>query len=638
MRYDVKKYLFIGVSGERNRFFEKAQEMGIVHFIQPKIKGGSTVPQDVQDNMTAIKILRGLPPVEQEEIDDVAVVDGLIQKILELKSKKEKLEEEQRTTKLDISRVEVFGDFSPEDISYIENETGRKVQFFFTKEGFAEHHPIPDEMIFVGREHGLDYFVAFNKEPRQYPKMVEMQIPHAVGELKTKLKEIVDEHHKTEARLKGYAKYNTCLHHSLLHKLNFYNLHSAQENVNWEADNALFAVEGWVPVNKINELKHLVADLNVDAEEIAFNPTDVPPTVLENTGASRLGEDLVRIYDTPSYTDKDPSLWVLFFFALFFAFIVGDGGYGLIFLGIALYVRYKYSLDKTWTRVINIIMVLGFACLCWGLLTTSFFGIEIGLDNPLRKFSLMEWAVEKKAAYLISQKNDEWKEWVKKIPQLADVTDPKQFIRQGVIEQHGRKVHEVLAKFSDNILFELALFIGVVHLIISMLRYAKRNWSQIGWVIFIIGAYLYFPVFLGVNSLIHFIFGVNRTAGADAGLYLMAGGVILATVLALIKHKIMGILEPMAIIQVFADTMSYLRLYALGLSGSMLTATMMDLASSVNIVIGALIILAGHVVNIILCIMGGTIHGLRLNFLEWYHYSFEGGGKPFNPLRKLTSD
>ena len=48
---------------------------------------------------------------------------------------------------------------------------------------------------------------------------------------------------------------------------------------------------------------------------------------------------------------------------------------------------------------------------------------------------------------------------------------------------------------------------------------------------------------------------------------------------------------------------------------------------------GDLVILIGHLINMSLSIMGGTIHGLRLNFLEWYQYSFEGGGRLFNPLR-----
>jgi len=88
------------------------------------------------------------------------------------------------------------------------------------------------------------------------------------------------------------------------------------------------------------------------------------------------------------------------------------------------------------------------------------------------------------------------------------------------------------------------------------------------------------------------------------------------------------------VIQVFADVLSYLRLYALALGGMVMAHTFNDhLGIEVGVVSGTLILLAGHFVNIGICAMGGVIHGLRLNFLEWYHYSFEGGGRLFNPLK-----
>ncbi len=635
MRYDVKKYLFVGPSKERDRFFQKAQEFGIVHFIQTGPARTKEVPADVQDNMTAIKILRGLPPTEQEEVDEQALADGLIHKILDLKQSLEKLAEEQRVTRLEIARIEAFGDFSLKDIADIERDTGRKVQFYFAKEGYATKLPVPDDAVQVATEHGLDYFVAFNKELTHFPKMVEMHIQRPLGELRKRTKEISAAIHHTEHRLKGYAKYNTFLHHSLIHKLNSYNLQDALNDAEFELDGSLFAVTGWVPVNKLDALQPLVESLDVHVEEIAQDPKDVPPTFLDNQGAARVGEDLINIYDTPSNSDKDPSLWVLFFFALFFSFIMGDGGYGLIFLIVALYVNYKYRVGATGKRVLKLVTILGTACIVWGFLTTSFFGITFDIDSPIRKVSLVQWLSEKKVAYMMKDKDQEWRDWVKKFPQVETATDAKDFLRKGSTVSEGKTSYEVLNRTQDAIMFELALLIGVIHIIISLLRYSDRNLTAYGWVAFLIGAYLYFPTFLNVASVANYVFGIDKEAAARNGMYLMFGGIGFATVVALFKHKWLGIFEPMTLIQIFADTMSYLRLYALGLSGSMLVATMYDLASGMNFVLAALIILAGHVTNFVLCIMSGTIHGLRLNFLEWYHYSFEGGGKMFNPLRKI---
>lgn len=635
MRYDVNKYLFVGFEGEREDFFQKAQDSGIVHFIRQKTKKSHHVPEDVANIMQAIKIIKTLPPTPQEEIEAYPLADGLAEKVLQLHRTQEQLSEEERILNLEMSRVQIFGDFALEDVAYIESETGCKIQYYCAKVGFADLASLPPELIFIGSDHALDYFAALNSVPKQYAKMIEIHIERPFGILKKRLNEIKESLHQNEQRLKVYAKYNKFFHHALINKLNQFHLGQAKESVKKELDGSLYVIEGWVPVTKEKELVDLAEKANIHIEQIAIEPQDVIPTYLENTGATRLGEDLIQIYDTPSHSDKDPSLWVLIFFSLFFAIIIGDAGYGLIFLGAALYVRYKYTLDKTWTRVVNLFTILSAAVIVWGILTTSFFGISVDLDSPIRKVSLIQWLVEKKTEYIIQHQDADWKGWVAKFPQLATIKNPKEFLKLGATQSKGKADYVIYNKFADNVMFELALMIGVIHIILSMLRYIRRNWNGLGWIIFIIGCYLYLPSYLQATSIIHFVFGVDPVRASQNGLYLMLGGLILATAFSIAQNKWTGLLEPMAIGSIFADAMSYLRLYALGLSGAMLTTTINDLASGWNFVVAFLITVAGHGVNMILSIMGGTIHGLRLNFLEWYHYSFEGGGKPFDPLRKM---
>lgn len=638
MRYDVKKFLFVGVEEERAAFFKRAQDAGIVHFINTRSVQAKDVPENVQKIAKAIKILRGLPPTEQEDTEEYEIASGLANKIVALKEQIDKLVEEDRITKLDLSRVEAFGDFSLDDIAYIEKEGKRKVQFYVAKQGRAESDELPDELVHVSSAHALDYFVGFNREQKQYPKMVEMVIDRPWGQLKHREREIKKEQHDSEQRLKGYAKYNKFLHHALVYSLNDYHLEEASNYVQFPLEEgAIFAIEGWVPHHRIDDLNKLVTELNVHVEEIAHDPHDVAPTYLENTGAGKIGEDVMRIYDVPSNTDKDPSIWILVFFSLFFAMIIGDGGYGLVLLLVALYIRNKSSrVTKVGKRFFSLVAILCFSVIAWGVLTTSFFGITIPPDSPLRKVSVMSWLVEKKVEYVVKHKDASYQEWVKKFPQLATVSDPTEFLMKAHTKSpNGLVTYDVYNKFADNIMMELALFVGVLHIILSMLRYIGRNPQNIGWVIFLVGAYLYTPHFLDASSILNFAFGVNREAAAKNALYLIYGGVAVAVVIAVFKHKLLGLLEASVVIQIFGDVLSYLRLYALGLAGSLMTSTMNELAASVPLVFGILILLFGHVVNIALGIMGGVIHGLRLNFLEWYHYSFEGGGKSFNPLRKL---
>ncbi|MBA3815961.1 MAG: V-type ATP synthase subunit I [Parachlamydiaceae bacterium] len=636
MRFDVKKYLFVGLEEDRSLFFSKAQEEGIIHFIDAKASTVKHIPQNAQDILKAIKILRGLPTAEQEEVVNFEITQEITQQILLLKEKSERLNEESRSVALDMARVEPFGDFSLNDIDYIQKEGHCKVQFYCAKMGKVESSD--DEVLYVTSANGLDYFVAFNLIEKQYPHLIEMFVDNPWGTLKKRHQEISNEKHICEAKLKEYAKYNNFLHHALIDTFNDHQLQQTSNYIQTPTESEMiFSVEGWVPNNKESILQQFISEMNVHAEEIANDPNDVAPTYLENTGAARIGEDLVHIYDTPSNADKDPSVWVLVFFALFFSMIIGDGGYGLIMLLVALYIRNKHTkLTKAGKRTLDLVTILAFSVIAWGVLTTSFFGVTIAPDSSLRKVSLMSWLVEKKVDYHIQHHDETYQGWIKTYPQLATSSDPTEFLMQAhTTSSNGLVSYDAYNKFSDNIMMELALFVGVLHIILSMLRYIRRNPQNIGWVIFLVGAYLYTPIFLGAVSLVNFVFGIDQQAVAQNAIYMMYGGAAIAVIIAIYKHRWLGLLEATVVIQIFGDVLSYLRLYALGLSGSMLTATMNEMAASSPLVFGILILILGHIVNLVLSIMGGVIHGLRLNFLEWYHYCFEGGGKMFNPLKKI---
>lgn len=635
MRIDVKKYLFIGMEEERQQFFKKAQELGIIHFIDIKLKS-KEVPQAIANVTGAIKILRGLPTLEQVDVTDFALADGIAAKILQLESDIEKLQEAIRVTNLEISRVEVFGEYSQDDFHYIEKQAQRKFQFYFGKHEVV-HEDLPDEIIYVGSDHGLDYFIALNDQPKQYENLIEMHVDKHVGELKSQKLDAQKQLHEKEKRLRSFAKYRTFLHHALVNAMNKYQLKSTRESAQQAMDNTLFFIEGWVPVNKISSLFVLADKMNVYMEEVAVEPQDAVPTYLENQGFERIGEDVIEIYDTPSSKDRDPSLWVLISFAFFFAVIVGDAGYGTIFLAIAMYLRYKFSAIKgVKKRILNLFTLLAFACIAWGVLTNSFFGIPFAPDSPVRKISLIHWLVVKKTEYHMERHDSVYQTWVQKYPQLSEVTDPETFVAAASkADESGAISYELINKFSDNIMLELALLIGVIHIVISMLRYLNRNWVNLGWIFFIIGGYLYFPSYLGGTSILNVLFDVDPAVVATEGYYLMIGGLLLAVVISLFKNKWLGLVEFMTSIQVFSDIMSYLRLYALGIAGAIMTATINESAAGLPLIFAVILMLVGHTINMALAVMGGIIHGLRLNFLEWYHYSFEGGGIRFKPLKKV---
>ena len=107
-----------------------------------------------------------------------------------------------------------------------------------------------DEVIYVGTDYDLDYFIAINQSPRAYPDMIEMRIDRPLGELQTHLTFVKESLHQIEAELKGFAGHIDFLHERLIEHLNEYHLHIAKKDVTYPFDNSLFAVEAWVPENK----------------------------------------------------------------------------------------------------------------------------------------------------------------------------------------------------------------------------------------------------------------------------------------------------------------------------------------------------------------------------------------------------
>lgn len=640
MIIDLKKYLFIGAKEDLREFFLRAQEKGFIEFITSRGKKAAELPKEIKNLIEAIKVLRK-QPVKSPYTGggDLAFAHEIVQRILGLKAEIDKLSEEKRFLEAEISRVAPFGDFSFDNIAFIENAGNRKLQFFCMKTSKRQKVVLPEELIYIGTDYDLDYFIAINKEPKTYPEMIEMRFEQSLGELKNYFAFVSESLHQIEAELKGFAGYIPFLKESLLEHLDTHFLSSTKKEVEFPIEGSLFSIEGWVPTNKIDKLFPLVEGLAIHVEPISIEEKDRVPTYMQNKGPGRLGEDLVKIYDIPSPSDKDPSSWVFWSFALFFAIIISDAGYGLLYLGLAIFLRYKFpDLKGKGKRLLKTFTILSVACIVWGILTTSFFGITLHPTNPLSKMSVVHYLVEKKATYVFDQKGEVYQEWAKRIPQVTKAQNGSQMLDLAFEIKNGKTTYKMLEDFNDNILLEISLLIGVLHIAISLFRYSLRNWANIGWILFLAGGYLYFPRILDALSFTQFIFGMSEAAASTYGIQLLFIGIGLAIVLALIQRGFKGISEGMNLIRVTADVLSYLRLYALALAGAMLARTFNDLGVDIGLVFGFIVILFGHVINIQISTMAGVIHGLRLNFIEWYHYCFDGGGKLFNPLRKLKTN
>lgn len=636
MIIDLKKILFIGFKRELGDFLVCSQEEGFIEFIAPRQKIGQ-YPPEVQRLIDAIKILRKQPlKAPYLRGGQLHMADEVASQVLQLKNAIEKHEEEKRLLEAEIARVAPFGNFSFNDIAFIEKHSGRKIQFFCVKASKRQSTPEQPELIYVGTEYDLDYYIAINERARSYPGMIEMHFNKSVQELKSHLAFVDETLHQIQAELKGFAGHIDFLRDALLDRFDIHALISAKKSVSFPIEGALFSLEAWVPENHLHKIPALIGERAIHCEGIAIEPTDRKPTYMENKGTALMGEDLVRLYDIPSATDKDPSTWVFWAFALFFAMIVADGGYGLVYLLMALFLRKKFShLKGVAKRFIKMCLILATGCLIWGVFTGSFFGYSFDPEGSIGRLSPMVYLAEKKAEYHLERKDSVYKDWIEKYPSLRNTQSGQVVLEKAVKIEPTGKTYELLDEFSDNILLEIALLIGVIHISCALARYADRNLANLGWIGFAIGGYLYFPISIGATSLVHFLGLLSPELAGAIGLQLIYIGIGVAVIFALLQKRLKGIGEVLQVISVFSDILSYLRLYALALAGTIMARTFNKMGGEIHLVFGALIIIVGHSINIVLSTMGGVVHGLRLNFIEWYHFCFEGDGRLFRPLRRL---
>lgn len=341
----------------------------------------------------------------------------------------------------------------------------------------------------------------------------------------------------------------------------------------------VFALQGWIPSSDMGKIKDYAKknELAVRIEEP--NADQQPPTLLSNKESLKGGEDLLSFYITPSYSLWDPSTTIFFSFAIFFAMIFSDAGYAII-LGAILALFWK-RLGKTVSgqRFRNVLLALTIFSFIWGILVGSYFGIAPSTQSYLSYLKIMD--MSNYAAMMI-----------------------------------------------------LAILVGVIHIVIANVAqaWAKRNSltaiANIGWATALIGGA---AAFLGFKTI---------------GFVLMAAGLSAVVLFTSIekpfwKRLLKGLMGLTRITGMFGDVLSYLRLFALGLASASLAAVFNDLAKQIyhemsgfKIFLAVLILLVGHGINFVLALMSGFIHGLRLNFIEFFNWGLPEEGTPFKAFSK----
>ena len=332
-----------------------------------------------------------------------------------------------------------------------------------------------------------------------------------------------------------------------------------------------------------------------------------PPTLLENPRLIKNFEFLLNLYSLPKHSEIDPTMLMFFTFPLFFGIMLGDVGYGLISLALFLFVKHK--LPKDTKPLLNIMLYAAVVSVLFGFAFGEYLGFEhvsvetgetlcgIGICLPHHEIEVHGVT-----------------ETVADFPRLLNRL-------HGEAQVFGFTVPAVLV---------IGAILGLLHLNLGLFLGFLNGWHHQGflhglrekagwWMLQIAVALFAAPAF---GYAIPMWTGIVALIAAAALLYLGEG--------------IQGLIEMPALL---SNTLSYMRLGAVGLASVGLAMVVneqfflpMVEAGGISILFGILIMILGHAINLLLGIIGPFLHALRLHYVEFFTKFYQGGGMPYRPF------
>ena len=352
---------------------------------------------------------------------------------------------------------------------------------------------------------------------------------------------------------------------------------------------------------------------------------DNVPTKLKNNKFVSLIYPLTDFLGTvPGYFEYDISGWFLGFILIFFGIIFGDGGYGILISAVTgILIAKTFVSKKKVPPAFLLIGLFGLSTILWGMLTCTWFGL-----SP-----------------------EQLPEWLKNlsIPVISNVYADRIWYPPWTNGEYGLTTAQNLQIFC----FSLAL----VQLTVAHIKVAARNrksvkiLGDIGSIMQLIGIF-YVVLSFVVNAQV-FSFGliISGIPVGTVALVLVIAGFVMSFVFSNYEGNIIkSILESLknivsvllGVVNVFSDIVSYIRLWAVGLAGAAISATVNELASPLLgnflfMIIAIVLLVFGHGLNMILNVLSVIVHGIRLNTLEFSsHLDMSWSGHKFRPFEEQT--
>ena len=611
----MRKYAFMVYYKEYDEFLHTLRDVGVVHVKENKSVAGNADFQELllirKQVKTTMDFLQKLTPeTPQEDLAPTRQVTkqeglSLLEKIEKLQEKKNQLIAEKQTLQKDIDYMQIWGEFSYHNIEKI-REAGYVISFFTCSTARFDPQWVEDYCaIMVNSTRTSCFFITITKagetieieaESSKMPDSgldmlcaTSAQIDEHIQSIDSQLEKIAISDYKT---LESFDK-------SLQDEFNFNKVVIQTER---QADDKVMFLEGWTISEKAANMEAELDKQGYFYQQIEIQDNDRVPIELKNNSYTRLFEPLTRLYSLPNHTELDPTPMFAPFFMLFFGLCLGDAGYGFLILLICTILKPKVGPDMK--PILSLAQWLGGTTLAVGLLLSgSLFGVELG-----------------------------------KVEALGSVKDF--FLTQ-------------------ERMMQLSLGLGLFHIVygkavaackIKKQRGLKYSIAPWGWVFMLSPLLVLFgPTILGMFGsplnippfspiLTNILFGIAGASALVVVFYNSPGKNVVIN----IGSALWGVYN--AASGMLGDTLSYIRLFAIGLTGGILGSvfnilaiqTTTELPVVARVIVMSIILLLGHGINIILSLIASLVHPLRLIFVEYFKNSqYEGGGIAYVPFKKV---
>ena len=604
----MNKYAFLVFHKDYEAFLEKLRTLGVLHVKEQKnAREVDALRAILSERAHITETLRSLRPYTTEERASspnlpqneeagrtlIAEIEGELHRLASLN-------ETLTSLRAEADDVRPWGAFDVSALTRLEG-AGYALSFFtiplarFTEAFQSAHDVLP-----ISEQSGKQYFVLLHHsaDAPSLPDAEQVARPsRSIAELETLLESTEEERdhliqsltERAQHWLPELEAYDTFLE-------NRFTFGSAHLQADRLMDERLLVLEGFVPASEAEQFEQSLEQAGYCYRQVEFDPEkERVPIQLKNNSFTKSFEFVTGLFSLPNYQEIDQTYLIAPFFMLFFGMCFGDAGYGLILFCVSTYFRLK-SKDAD-TSLLALGQWLGGGAFVVGLLMGGIFGISL------------PWASDKD--YIFSQ---------------------------------------------DNLMM-VSILIGIIQVLLGKTIGAYKKGRQLGWKHSLAGyAWVLLLIALGLiyglpkaeivlpPAVNYVLYGVAGLAVLVAFFYNSPGKnpfVNLGSGLWTTYETASGLL---------GDSLSYIRLFAIGLTGGILGSVFNQLALScvpasgsgasvvsyvVGLIAALLILLFGHGINFGIAMIGAFVHPLRLTFVEYYKNSeFEGGGKPYTPFKK----